>query len=74
MIDCRPRLVNTDFNETLFYWFIVSVNKCDGNCNTNNDPYAQVFVLNKVKNMNVKVFNLVLGINEKSFLIQHGSC
>ena len=36
--------------------------------------YAQVCVSNKVKNMNVKVFNLVLGINKKRFLIKHESC
>ena len=36
--------------------------------------YAQVCVPNKVKNMNVKVFNLVLGINKKRFLIKHESC
>ena len=69
--DCRPILVNTNFNETLFYQFTVDVNKCGESCNTNYDPYAQVCVPDKVKNMNVKVLTLVLGINKKTFLIQH---
>ena len=42
--------------------------------NTNYEPYAQLCVQSKVKNMNVQLFNLVLGMNEKRFLIQHDSC
>ena len=30
----RPALINTNSNETLFYSFIVSVNKGGGNCDT----------------------------------------
>ena len=56
------------------YPFTVSVNKCDGSCNTIDDPCARVCVLNKVKKMNVKVFNLVSGVNETRFLVQHKSC
>ena len=44
-----PTLVNTDFNETLFYQFSFGVNKCGGSRNTNNDPYSQVCVPEKVK-------------------------
>ena len=29
---------------------------------------------NKVKNMNVKVFNLMSGVNETIFLVQRESC
>ena len=31
-------------------------------------------VPNKVKNMNVKVFNLMSGVNETIFLVQRESC
>ena len=31
-------------------------------------------VPNKVKNMNVKVFNLMSGVSETRFLVQHESC
>ena len=41
---------------------------------TIDDSYARVCVPDKVKNMNVKVFNLMLGVNETRFLIQHESC
>ena len=69
----RPTIVNLNSNETLFYQFPVSVNKCAGSCNTIDDQYARVSVPNKVKNVNVKVFNLMSGVNER-FLVQHESC
>ena len=58
----------------LFYLFTVSVNKSGGSYNTIDDPYVRICVLNKVKNINVKVFNLILGANETKFLVQHESC
>ena len=59
----RPTNVNSSFNITLFYSFTVSVNRCGGRCNTIYDPYVRVNAPGKVKNMNVKVFNLVLEVN-----------
>ena len=53
----RSNLVNINSNETLFYPFIVSANKCIRSCNTIDDPYARICFPNKVKNMNVKVFH-----------------
>ena len=57
-----------------FHLFTVSVNKCVGSCNAINDPHDQVYVPNKVNNMNVKVFNLISIVNETTFLVQHESC
>ena len=54
----RPALVDLNSHDSLFYPF---------------DPYAWVWVPNKVKNMNVKVINSMLGVNETKFLIQHES-
>ena len=39
-----------------------------------DDPYVRVCFPNKIKNMNLKVFNLMLRVNEKRFLVQHESC
>ena len=62
-------------NETLFYLFTVSVIKCHGNYNTINDSYVRICVPNKVKkNMNVKVFNLISGVNKTGFLVPHEPC
>ena len=67
-------LVNVNSSETLFYLVTVSVDNCNGSCNTINDSYAWVCVSNKVKNMNVEVYNLMSGVNETRFLVQHESC
>ena len=39
--------------------------------NTTDDPYTRVCVPNKVKNMNAKIFNLMSGIIEIIFIVQH---
>ena len=70
----QGRLVNINFDKTFFYPFIVSVNKCGGNCNTIDDPYAGVHVPNKIKKINTKVFNSMSGVNETRFLVQNQSC
>lgn len=42
--------------------------------NTIDDPYAWISVSNKVKNLNVKIFNLILEKSETRFLVQYESC
>lgn len=42
-------------------------------CDTTENPYAQVGVLNKLKNLNGKVFALMSGVSETKFLGQHQS-
>ena len=69
-----PTVVNIKYEETLFYPFTVSFDKSGGSCNTIYDPYTRVCVPNKVKNMNVKVFNLMSGVDETKFSVQHESC
>ena len=49
----RPTFININSDETLFYPSSVCVNKCGGSSNTIDDPYAQLCVPNKVKNMNL---------------------
>ena len=67
--EARSTLIKIISDKTFFHIFTVSVNKCGRSCNTANDPYARVCVLNKVKNMNVKVFNLMFGVKEKILLV-----
>ena len=68
----RSTLVNVNSDKILFYPFTVTC-KCGGSCNTIDDPYARVCVPNKVKNMNVTLFNLISRVNETRFLVQHDS-
>ena len=75
----RAPVVNINCNETPFYPFTVSVNKYGGICNTIicitcNYPYAHVCVQNRVKNMNVKVFNLMSWVNKARYIVKHESC
>ena len=39
-------------------------NRCRGSCNDINDPYAKFCVPDLVKNINVKVFNLMSCTNQ----------
>ena len=37
----RTKMIVINNNELTFYAFSISVNKCIGNCNNMNDPYAK---------------------------------
>ena len=54
----RTEIVNVNSNEPVFYPFSIKTSKCSGSCNNINDPCAKICVLD-VKNLNVKVFNLM---------------
>lgn len=45
----RATLVNINFDKTIYYRFIVSVNKCDESWNIIDDPYGWIFVQNKAE-------------------------
>ena len=60
----RPKIVDINTNNPIFYPFSVKINKCSDNCNNINDPYARICVPDTVQNLNVKVFNLVSRTNE----------
>ena len=53
----REEVINVNTNNSVFYPFSVKVNKCRGNCNNINDPYARLCVPNVVKNINLKVWS-----------------
>ena len=60
----RPEIVDININNPIFYPFSIKINKCSGNCNDINDPYGRVCDPDAVKNLNVRVFNLMSRINE----------
>ena len=67
----RPETINVNSNNPIFYSFSIKINKCSGNCNNINNPYAKICVLNVIKDLNVKVFNLISGTNETRFMKWH---
>ena len=64
--ECKvtPENINANSNESVFYPFSIKTSKCSGSCNNNNDPYGKMCVLDVIKNLNVKVFNLMSKNNE----------
>ena len=60
----RPKMVDINSNSPMFYPFSIKVNRCSGNCNSINDPYAKTCVPDTVKDLNVRFFNLMSRNNE----------
>ena len=60
----RPDIINVNSDEQVLYPFSIKTSKCSGSCNNINDPYAKMCVPDVVKNLNVKVFNLMSRTNE----------
>ena len=70
----RPEIVNVNSNNPIFYPFSVKTIKYSGNCNNINDPYAKTCVPDVVKNLKVKVFNLMTRTNETKSIRWHETC
>ena len=76
----QPTLINLHPNEYSqefhYYPFAVRLDRCVGSCNTLTDwsnISNKVCVLNKTEDLNLKVFNMITGINE-SKTVKHISC
>ena len=61
----RPKIINSNSNELVFYPYKIKVNKCSGSCNNINNPYGKLCILDVIKDINVKVFNLMSRTNER---------
>ena len=53
----RPKIIDVNNNEPVFYPYSIKVNKCSGSCNNINDPYTKLCVPDIIKNINVNVKN-----------------
>ena len=66
----RPTLVSLNPIEISFYPFMISLDRCNGRCNTVDDLPAKICVPNKTKyEKNVKVFNMITRINKAKKLV-----
>ena len=70
----RPKIVDVSSNNPIFYHFSAKINRCSGNRNSINDPYAKICVPDVVKNLNVKVFNLMSRTNETRSIKLRETC
>ena len=64
----RPQVVNVNGNNPIFYPFSIKTGKCSGSCDNINNPYAKICVPDIIKNLNVKVFNLMSRTYETRFI------
>ena len=70
----RPEIVNVSSNNPVFYSFSIKTSKYSGNCSNINDPYAAVCVPDIVKNLSVKVYNLMWKTNETRHIKWYETC
>ena len=70
----RPEIINVNSNNPISYPFSIKTSKCSRNCNNINDPYAKICVPDVVKDLNVKVFNLISINNETRHIKWHEMC
>ena len=70
----RPQVINVNGDEPVFCPFSIKTSKRSGSCNNINYTYANISVPDFVKNLNVKVFNLMSRTNETRFIEWHQTC
>ena len=70
----RPQVINVNENGPVFFLFSIETSKCTGSCNNINYPFAKICVPDIVKNLNVKIFNLISRTNETRFIGCHETC
>ena len=70
----RPRIIDVNCNEPVFYPYSIKINRFGGSCSNINDPYTKLCIPDIVKSINVKVFDLMQRINETRQIIWHETC
>ena len=70
----RDKIIDLNKDEPVFYSLSIKVNRCSGDCNNINDPIAKLCVPDVVKDINIKVFNLLPRINETRRIVWHETC
>ena len=72
----RPKILNVNegSGEALFYPYNVQVNKCSGSCDTLDNPMSKICVPKIIKNVNMKVYNFLMKLNETCNVLWHESC
>ena len=71
--ECKIKKVIVD-NKYMAYPYKIEVNKCVGSCNNISNPHAKVFIPDIVKNVTVKMFDLINLENTAKQVEFHESC
>ena len=70
----RPQVINVNGDEPVFFPFSIETSKCSGSCNNINYQYAKICVPDVIKNLNVKVLNLMSRTNGIRHIERHEIC
>ena len=74
----QPTLISlhpNEYSQELHYYpFAINLGRCAGSCNTLNDLSNKVCFANETEYLNLRVFNMLTGINESKILTKHISC
>ena len=70
----RPKIVNVNSNEPVFFPFSIKTSKCSDSCNDINELYAKICVPDVKNFLDVNVFNLMLKTNETRHIEWHETC
>ena len=65
-----PEILNTNSNKPSFYSYSIPIKKCSNRGNNVNEQYAKLCVIDVLKDMNMKVFNLIFRTNQT----RHETC
>ena len=65
----RPILIDLNLIVLKYYSFMISLGKCNGNCNSGNDLCRKISVSIKIKYSNIKAFNIITRTNEAKTLV-----
>ena len=60
----KPTLTDLNPVNLNYYLFMISLDKCRGSCNVVDDLSTKICIPSKVKDVNVKVFNMITRRNE----------
>ena len=69
---CKIRRALIDLNpvELKYYPYLITLDECNGSCNTVTKIPYRICTPNKTENANLNVFNLITGTNETKKLIK----
>ena len=70
----KTKIIDINNNAPSFYPCSIKVNHCSGSCNNINDLYAKLCFPDIIKNINVKVFNLMSRTSETRHKEWHKTC
>ena len=70
----RPEITNVNSDKPVFFPFSIKTSKCSGSCNNINDSQAKLCVADVVKNINLKIFNLMSRNNETRHVKWQEAC